>query len=112
MAEIDSNMMDEIEKQRLRNIESRAGIPLETHQKPSKKSIMESIKIITQEMVIIATLKEAIANWLKLDDFADYYEEEHGLTGFCLLLGRLEMSLIRRKQSLNEDRKALLELTE
>ena len=75
-----------------------------------KESITESIEITTQEMVTIAALKEAIANWLKLDDFAYYYEEESALKGFCLLLGQLEMSLIRRKQSLDEDRKAFLEL--
>jgi hypothetical protein len=58
-------------------------------------------------MVTIATLKEAIANYLLLDDI---YEYEDTTTSFCLVLGRLEMSLYRRKQSLDEDRKALLEL--
>jgi hypothetical protein len=75
-----------------------------------KESITESIEITTQEMVTIAALKEAIANWLKLDDFAGYYEKEPTLKDFCLLLGQLEMSLIRRKLSLDEDRKAILEL--
>lgn len=78
--------------------------------KPTKESIMESIEATTNEMVTIAALKEAIASWLKLDDFAAYYEEDYVLKGFCLLLGQLEMSLIRRKQSLDADRKALLEL--
>ena len=83
---------------------------IESKCQDAKEKITESIEITTQEMVTIATLKEAIANWLKLDDFAGYYEEESNLTSFCLLLGQLEMSLIRRKQSLDEDRKALLEL--
>ena len=82
------------------------GVPLN---KPSKESIMESMATITQEMVTIATLKEAIANWLKLDDFYDY---EDNTSHYCLILGRLELSLIRRKQSLDEDRKALLELAD
>lgn len=98
------------ESHRLKDMEGQAGIPLGASKSPSKESIMESITATTEEMVTIATLKEAIANWLKLDDFADYYEEGHSLTGFCLLLGQLEMALIRRKQSLDEDRKALLEL--
>ena len=98
------------EDERVKTMEGRAGILFGASKSPSKESIMGSITATTEEMVTIATLKEAIANWLKLDDFADYYEEGHSLTGFCLLLGQLEMALIRRKQSLDEDRKALLEL--
>lgn len=72
-----------------------------------KESTMASITATTEEMVTIATLKEAIANYLLLDDI---YEYEDTTASFCLVLGRLEMSLYRRKQSLDEDRKALLEL--
>jgi hypothetical protein len=98
--------LTETEKQKLKDMESRnravaSGAP------PAKKSIIGSIDTTTNEMVTIATLKEAIANYLLLDDI---YEYEDITAGFCLILGRLEMSLIRRKQSLDEDRKALLEL--
>jgi hypothetical protein len=98
-----------IGQQRQKNMEGRAGIPLgaKIPKEVSKAGIMESIEITTNEMVTIATLKEAIANYLLLDDI---YEYEDTTAGFCLILGRLEMSLIRRKQSLDEDRKALEEL--
>ena len=74
---------------------------------PSKESITESITATTDEMITIATLKEAIANYLRLEDI---YEYDDNTSCYCLILGRLEMSLIRRKQSLDEDRKAFLEL--
>ncbi len=102
MLKIDSGIEEQI------NMAQPAG--MKAPKKPSKGSIIESIDTTTNEMAVIATLKEAIANWLKLDDFADYYEEGHTLPGFCLLLGQLEMSLIRRKQSLDEDQKAFSEL--
>lgn len=76
--------------------------------KSTKESITESIEATTQEMVTIATLKEAIADYLSFDDFYDY--EENTTEYYCVILGRLELSLIRRKQSLDEDRKAFLEL--
>lgn len=95
------------ESERTKTMEGRAGIPLGSPNKPSKESIMESIDTTTNEMVTIATLKEAIANWLKLEDIYEYEDET---SYYCLILGRLEMSLIRRKQSLDEDRKALEEL--
>ena len=75
--------------------------------KPTKESIMESITTTTGEMVTIATLKEAIANYLLLDDI---YEYEDYTSIFCTVPGRLEMSIIRRKQMLYDDRRALLEL--
>ena len=110
----------EIEEQKRRNLENRVGIPLERERQTigkgllleketSKESITKSIETTTQEMDTITTLKKAIANYLLLDDIYDY--EENTTEYYCLILGRLEMSLIRRKQSLDEDRKALLELT-
>ena len=73
--------------------------------KSAKKEIIASITLISQEMATIATLKKAIANYFLFDDI---YEYEDNL--FVLILGRLEIALIRRKQSLDEDRKALLEM--
>ena len=73
--------------------------------KPSKESIMESATVITEEMVTIATLKEAIANYFLIDDIYEYEDNP-----FVLILGRLEMGLITRKQLLDVDRKVLLEL--
>lgn len=102
----------EMHKQGIKNMEDREGITAGTPlHKLTKESIMESIEATTQEMVVIATLKEAIANYLLLDDYVnDYYEEERSIPLISTLLGRLELSLIRRKQMLNEDQKALLEL--
>jgi hypothetical protein len=82
------------------------GAPL---RKPIKESIMELMAITTGEMVTIATLKKALADYLSLDDIYDY-SLETGTAYYCVILGQLEMSLIRRKQSLDKDRKALLEL--
>ena len=98
--------LSEPEKQKLKDMESRnravaPGAP------PAKESIIGSIDTTTDEMVTIAALKEAIANYLRLEDI---YEYDDNTSYYCLILGRLEMSLIRRKQSLDEDRKALLEL--
>ena len=100
MAEIDKNIVDDMA--------GREGIGTKTPQKPSKESITESIETTTQEMVTIATLKEAIADYLLVDDYYDY--EENTTEYYCVILGRLEIALIRRKQSLDEDRKALLEM--
>lgn len=80
------------------------GLPLK---KPTKESLEESTKATIQEMVTITTLKKAIANYFLL---GDAYEPEDN--AFCLILGRLEMSLIWREQLLDEDRKVLLELSE
>lgn len=74
---------------------------------PGEKEIIKNIEETTREMAVIATLKSAIANYLLLDDI---YEYEDNTSGFCLILGRLEISLIRRKQSLDEDKRALEEL--
>ena len=85
------------------------GAPLK--RSPAKESIMESIDTTTDEMVTIATLKEALANYLLLNDIYDYEDDTNSHGNYlAYLLGRLEMSLIRRKQSLDEDRKALEEL--
>lgn len=81
------------------------GAPLN---KSTKESITKSIEATIEEMITIAKLKEAIANYLRLDD--SYECERHIVSGFCSVLGNLELSLILRKQSLDEDRKALLEL--
>lgn len=88
-----------------RTIENKGGVP----KRPSKESIMESMAVATREMVTIGALKEAITGYLLLDDI---YEYEDNTASFCLILGRLEMSLIKREQSLNEDKKALLELSD
>lgn len=82
------------------------GITKGSPKKPTKESITESIKTITQEMVVIATLKEAIASYFTSRD--GYYTEE--IAPFCQILGRLELSLMLKKQLLDEAQKALLEL--
>ena len=87
------------------NERMKIGVPLKNPKKPSKESIMESATVITEEMVTIATLKEAIANYFLIDDIYEYEDNP-----FVLILGRLEMGLITRKQLLDVDRKVLLEL--
>jgi hypothetical protein len=72
--------------------------------KSTKESIMESIETTTQEMITIATLKDAFAKYLLLEN---YFDEE---TSFCMLLGRLELGLILRRKILVDDRKDLEEL--
>ena len=99
MAEIGRNIVNDMARQERFG----AKIPKEV----SREGITESIEITAQEMVTIATLKEALANYFLLDDI---YEYEENTDGLAYLMGRLELSLIRRKQSLGEDRKALLEL--
>ena len=78
--------------------------------KPTKEIILESIEITTRTMVTIAELKEAIANYLTLDDIGEYTYEDNTPEILAVILGRLEMSLIRRKQELVIDQKALTEL--
>ena len=75
--------------------------------KPSKEIITESIETTVQEMDTIETLKNALSNYLLLDDI---YEYEDNTNGLAYLLGRLEMSLIKRKQALDIDREALSKL--
>lgn len=73
--------------------------------KPSKETIMESITATKEEMATIATLKEAIAGYFLIDDIYEYEDNP-----FVLILGRLEIGLIARRQLLDTDRKALSEL--
>ena len=79
--------------------------------KRTEQSIILSIEETTQEMIVIATLKEAIAKYLSIDDIYDY-EEENISSYYCVILGRLELSLMKRKQSLADDQEALVELDE
>ena len=77
--------------------------------KQTKQSIVKSIEETTQEMVVIAILKEAIAKYLSIDDIYGY-EEENTSSYYCVILGRLELSLMKRKQALADDQEALTEL--
>jgi len=86
---------------------SAKGLPLFEKAKQTKQSIMQSIEKTTQEMIVIATLKEAIAKYLSIDDIYDYEEENISSSYYCIILGRLELSLMRRKQSLADDQEAL-----
>jgi hypothetical protein len=100
-----ATLESEMEKQRQRNMEDRAGVKVP--KEPSKGEIIRSLDTTTNEIAVIASLKGAITDYLQLDDI---YKYEDSTSYYCLILGRLEMSLIRRKQSIAEDQKALSEL--
>ena len=85
---------------------SAKGLSIFEKAKQTKQSIMQSTEETTQEMIVIATLKEAIAKYLSIGDIYDYGEENTSSL-YCIILGRLELSLMRRKQSLADDREAL-----
>jgi len=78
--------------------------------KPTKKSIEESISENERELAIIKDLRDAIKNYLLIDDYTDYSLED-AMPAFCLILGRLEMSIARRKQMLIEERIELSNFT-
>ena len=70
--------------------------------KPTKESIEESIRENNQELFIIKELRDALKKYLLIDDYTDYSIED-ALPTFCLILGRLEMSIARREQMLIEE---------
>ena len=79
------------------------GAITEAERMAKKASIIRSIETITKEMVTIAALKIALVDYFKIEDVSKSDDT------FYWLLGGLEMSLIRRKQMLDEEQKALVE---
>ena len=76
--------------------------------KPTKGSIEEIIRETESELLVIKQLKEAIKNYLLIDDYTDYSLED-AMPAFYLILGRLEMSIARRELMLKGEQKELLE---
>ena len=80
------------------------GTPLK---KSTRKSLEEAINAATKELGVVKSLKRALINYLLIDD---YIIEDDNSTGFCLILGRVELSIHRRIQMREEDERELFNL--
>ena len=74
--------------------------------KPTKESLEESIRENENELSITKDLRDALKKYLLFEDYEDYSFEDTMPT-FCLILGRLEMSIARRELALTGDMKEL-----
>ena len=75
---------------------------------PTKESIEGGIREAEYELLIVERLKKALIEYSLIDDYTDYSLED-AMPAFCLILGRLEMSIARRELMLKGEQKELLE---